>query len=106
MTNPKQLLAASAASCYLMTLAAMLQGNKIPATSISLRSELAGTQKSNLKIKHMVDIALSEDATPEQLSSAQTLIVGADKSCMIGNLLKDAGVQITVTGNALISSDV
>ncbi|HFP9448086.1 TPA: OsmC family protein [Raoultella ornithinolytica] len=101
--NPKQLLTSSAASCYLMTLAAMLQGHKIPASGISLHSELTGTQKSNMKIEHVVEVTLSGDATQPQLVGAQALIKDADKSCMIGNLLKDAGVEITISGNIVIS---
>ncbi|AOR65727.1 hypothetical protein KU73_00295 [Pectobacterium wasabiae] len=102
--NPKDLLLASAASCYLMTLAAMLQGHNIPASGITLRSELTGTQKANMKIVHNVEIALNEETTQAQLKNAQALVEDADKSCMIGNLLKDAGVHIAVSGDAVISS--
>ncbi|EGL2796187.1 osmotically inducible protein OsmC [Salmonella enterica] len=97
--NPKELLAASAASCYLMTLAAMLQGHKIPATGITMSTELTGDKPSNMHIVHTVQVLLKDDAQPEDQQGAQDLIHNADRSCMIGNLLKETGVKITIEGN-------
>lgn len=96
--NPKDLLAASAASCYLMTLAAMLQGHKIPATGITLTTELTGDNPSNMHISHRVQVTLAgkDQADPEQ--RVEELILQADKRCMIGNLIKQSGVKITIDG--------
>ena len=96
--NPKELLAASAASCYLMTLAAMLQGHKIPASGIDMTTELTGDKPSNMHILHKVQVKLQKDTRPDLQQSAQELIHNADKSCMIGNLIKQSGVQITIEG--------
>lgn len=96
--NPKELLAASAASCYLMTLAAMLQGHKIPASGITMTTELTGDKPVNMHILHRVQIRV-QDAVPADLNQRiQALIHHADTSCMIGNLIKQSGVQITIEG--------
>lgn len=96
--NPKELLAASAASCYLMTLAAMLQRHKIPASGITMTTELTGDKPADMHISHRVEIILQEDIQADLNQSVQTLIHNADKSCMIGNLIKQSGVQITIEG--------
>jgi peroxiredoxin-like protein len=96
--NPKELLAASAASCYLMTLAAMLEGHKIPASIISLTTELKGDKPSNMLIAHNVEVKLGEARKPEEDKNVMALIQKADHSCMIGNLIKQSGVDITVLG--------
>lgn len=98
--NPKELLAASAASCYLMTLVAMLQGHKIPATGVTMTTELSGDKPANMHIVHTVQLELQEGVQPEQKQEAQSLIEKADKSCMIGNLIKESGVKITITSKA------
>lgn len=99
--NPKDLLKASAVSCYVMTLAIMLQSRKIPVDDIRVTSEIFGDKPANLHISHSVELSLAPEATPEQVQSAQTLITAADSACMIGNLLKAGGAQVSVSGNAV-----
>lgn len=99
--NPKDLLKASAVSCYVMTLAIMLQSRKIPAEEIGVTSEISGDKPTNLHISHVVELSLAADATPEQVQSAQALISAADAACMIGNLLKAGGAQVSVSGRAV-----
>ncbi|WP_347113056.1 OsmC family protein [Leclercia sp. S52] len=96
--NPKELLAASAASCYLMTLAAMLQGHKIPASGINMTTELTGDKPADMHILHRVQILLPEVNLADLNQRVQALIHNADKSCMIGNLIKQSGVRITIEG--------
>jgi len=95
--NPKELLAASAASCYLMTLVAMLQGHKVPAKGVVITTELSGDKPTNMHIVHTVQLEFHEETQPEQKQNAQSLLEKADKSCMIGNLIKESGVKITIT---------
>ncbi|MPN55563.1 hypothetical protein SDC9_203247 [bioreactor metagenome] len=106
-SHPKELLMASATACYVMTLAGMLSAKKLPLVGISVNSELSDTSsKQSLQIAHEAHIELAPEATQQQLDTAETLIEAADKSCMIGNLLKTAGVQIVVSGNVSNASKI
>lgn len=97
--NPKDLLTASAVSCYVMTLAGLLQSHSILVDNISVTTEMTGDKPQNLHILHTVDILLSEGSTVADEQSTGKLIHTADDVCMIGNLLKTSGVKISVSGS-------
>lgn len=97
--NPKDMLKASAASCLVMTLAIMLESRGIKAEDIKVTTEITGDKPQNIHISHAVIVSLPAETTPEQEDKARHLISAADMACMIGNLLKTAGVQISVTGD-------
>ena len=97
-SHPKELLIASAAACYVMTLAGMLTARKIEQAGLTVASELSDIPKQGMQISHRVQIELPSNATQEQRDAVESLIDAADKSCMIGNLLKAAGVQIKASG--------
>lgn len=63
--------------------------------------KISGDKPTNLHISHVVELSLAADATPEQVQSAQVLISAADAACMIGNLLKAGGAQVSVSGRAV-----
>lgn len=96
-TDPKELLVSSAATCYITTLAYMLETRKLPAVELTMNSE-ATIADNGFKITHDPQIVLSADATENQIQSAQRAIDGADKGCEVGNLLKKAGVVIEAKG--------
>lgn len=97
-SHPKELLMASAAACYVMTLAGMLEARNLPLDGVAVSSELSELHKQGMKITHEIRINLLGKATQEQLGAAEALIEAADKACMVGNLLKTAGVQLTASG--------
>lgn len=97
-SHPKELLMASAAACYAMTIAGMLAARKIEQAGLTVVSELSDASNQGMQITHQVQIELPSNATQEQLDAVESLIEAADKSCMIGNLLKAAGVRIEASG--------
>lgn len=101
--NPKDLLKASAASCLVMTLAIMLESRGIRAEDINVTTDITGDNPQNLHISHAVVVSMPVETTPEQEDKARYLISAADMACMIGNLLKAAGVQVTVTGDVSLA---
>lgn len=54
--NPKDLLTAFIASCYVTMLAIMLQSRKIPGSDISVTSDLTDIKPSGIHIKISFDI--------------------------------------------------
>jgi len=93
---------ASAASCYTMNLTAIMQNRKLPVEAVSVSSE-GSDPKSGFTIQHHIEIRLSSGATEEQVKSAQSLFDAADRACTIGNLLKKAGAEITVSGTVTVA---
>lgn len=97
-SHPKELLAASAASCYLMTLAAMMDSRKLPAADFTVKTTLTGQADGGFSINHDTCITFSERAGSDDLKRAEELLVAADNACMVGNLLRRAGVGVIVQG--------
>ncbi|HDR9224209.1 TPA: OsmC family protein [Burkholderia vietnamiensis] len=102
-SHPKELLMASAASCYVMTFAGMPDARKLPLAGMTVYSALSDMHKQGMYIVHDVRIVLSADAAQDRVQAAEALIAAADKACMVGNLLKTAGVQISVSGTVTIA---
>ena len=96
-TDPKELLVSSAATCYITTLAYMLETRKLSVAELTMKSE-ATMSDSGLKFTHFPQILLTADATENQIQSAERAIDGADKACEVGNLLKNTGVVIEIEG--------
>jgi len=103
-TDHKELLLASAASCYMTTLVYMLETKKLPVTEFTMNSEASNSKQDGLKIVHYPQITLAANATEEQTKSVNRAIDSANKSCAVGNILKKADAQITIEGNVSVSS--
>ncbi|HBP0978959.1 OsmC family protein [Comamonas sp. Y6] len=95
-SHPKELLMASATACYVMTLAGMMAARNLPLADVSVSSELSEVSKQTMQIVHEISVVLAAEASPEQIASAESLVEAADKSCMVGNLLRTAGVQVSI----------
>lgn len=104
-TNPKELLISAATSCYFMTLVAMLEQRKLPITKIEMSTFAINADNENLKISHFPTITLSQNASQEHLDISTRTMNGADKACAIGNMLRKADVEITVTGKTSLSDN-
>ncbi|MFZ5001631.1 OsmC family protein [Enterobacter asburiae] len=93
------MLVASAASCYVMTLAAMMDARKLPEADITVETTLTGVLDAGLRIAHDVHIVFDEKASAEEIQRVEVLVESADSACMVGNLLRKGGVEVTVQGH-------
>lgn len=98
-TNPDEMLLGAAATCYIITLAAMIERAKLPLDEMELESEgivdvTRGifTYKS---ITHRPHIVLQNHATEEQRRKLAKLVYRAEETCMISRALK-GNVRVNV----------
>ncbi|OBZ19529.1 hypothetical protein A8L34_02475 [Bacillus sp. FJAT-27264] len=86
-TNPDEMLLGAASTCYLITLAAMLERADITPQDLTLESEAIVDVTNNVftyeRIVHKPRIVLKSDATEAELSKAELLAHKAEESCMI-----------------------
>ncbi|WP_430790077.1 OsmC family protein [Virgibacillus flavescens] len=91
-TNPDEMLLGAAATCYLITLAAMIERADLPLNEMSLMSngfvDVTGGVITYKKIIHKPFVRLMDHATPEDCSKLEKLVDKAEKSCMISRALK------------------
>ncbi|RKQ17254.1 SACOL1771 family peroxiredoxin [Ureibacillus endophyticus] len=89
-TNPDELLLSAAATCYLISLATMLDLSKVPAY-LTLKSEgIVEVENSNLTYKeiiHHVEIALKEKSE-KHIRLANRLAIKAEQTCMISKAIR------------------
>jgi len=98
-TNPDEMLLGAAATCYIITLAAMIERAKLPLDRMSLESvgiveETKGVLTYK-KIIHRPFVALTTEATNKDRSLLKRLTEKAETSCMISRALK-GNVEITL----------
>lgn len=86
-TNPDEMLLGAAATCYLITLAAMLERSEITPQELTLASEATVDVTNNVftyeRIVHKPRIVLGTGATAAELAKAERLAYKAEQSCMI-----------------------
>ena len=91
-TNPDEMLLGAAATCYVITLAAMIERASLPLNEISLTSEgivdVTYGVSTYKKIIHRPYIVLNTTATDNNYKKLSELIEKADQSCMISRALK------------------
>jgi peroxiredoxin-like protein len=91
-TNPDEMLLSAAATCYIITLAAMLERSNVPKASLTMESEgIVEIEKgiiSYKKIIHRPILTLSKECTEKELITANKLVAKAEKSCMISRAVK------------------
>ena len=91
-TNPDEMLLGAAATCYLITLAAMIERADLPLKEMSLESEgivdVTNGVITYKKIIHKPYVSLAEGATKEDYSKLDKLINKAEKSCMISRAIQ------------------
>ncbi|WP_150271444.1 OsmC family protein [Paenibacillus tepidiphilus] len=99
-TNPDEMLLGAAATCYLITLAAMLERSAITPASLTLTSKATVDVTNNIftyeAIKHSPVITLPVDATDEDVRKAERIAHKAESACMISR---------AVAGNVQISTE-
>lgn len=100
-TAPRDLLGSSAGACLALTLVNLMDVRKLPVTDFSMETEV--TKNDNTySITHYPKIRLSSEATEKEQQGAKRAVESADKRCTIGNVLKEAGVKITIEPSVTI----
>ena len=91
-TNPDEMLLGAAATCYIITLAAMMERSHLEKKSLTLQSEgivdVTNGVFTYKKIIHRPSIILKEDATDDDIQLARKLAQKAESSCMISRAIK------------------
>jgi peroxiredoxin-like protein len=103
-TNPDEMLLGAAATCYIITLAAMLERSRIKKETLQMNSEAIVDVTKGVftyeKIIHRPTLVLASDVTERQLQTAKKLAYKAEDSCMISRALKgnvDIEVEVSIT---------
>ncbi|CAH1057306.1 OsmC family protein [Paenibacillus pseudetheri] len=106
-TNPDEMLLGAAATCYLITLAAMLERSGLTTSSLTLMSEATVDVTNNIftyeAIKHSPIITLTKDASQDDIDKAIRIAHKAEGSCMISRAVA-GNVQLTTEPTVLTSS--
>jgi peroxiredoxin-like protein len=91
-TNPDEMLLGAAATCYIITLAAMLERSRIDKLDLTMESEgIVDVTNGVITYKKIIHrpVATIEQDTPEKVSTLlQKLAIKAEHSCMISRALK------------------
>ncbi|MBY0156221.1 OsmC family protein [Cytobacillus pseudoceanisediminis] len=91
-TNPDEMLLGAAATCYIITLAAMMERSKLEKENLTMESTgIVDVTKGVItykKIIHRPVILLQGDATEKDHSLARKLAQKAEASCMISRAIK------------------
>ncbi len=90
-TNPDEMLLGAASTCYIITLAAMLERSKIEKEGLTLESvgvvDVTNGVFTYKKIIHRPTIILKGDASQKDIELARKLARKAEKSCMISRAI-------------------
>lgn len=91
-TNPDEMLLGAAATCYIITLAAMIERAELPLKEMSLESEgivdVTNGVFTYKKIIHKPAVALQASATEAEHKKLASLVEKAEKSCMISRAIQ------------------
>jgi peroxiredoxin-like protein len=91
-TNPDEMLLGAASTCYIITLAAMMERSGLEKNGLSLTSEAIVDVTNGVftykKIIHRPRIELKSDATESDVHLAFRLADKAEKACMISRAVK------------------
>ena len=91
-TNPDEMLLGAAATCYVITLGAMIERANLPLQEMSLESEGIVEVENNVitykKIIHRPTVVLTNQASEKNYHMLTKLVERAETSCMISRALK------------------
>lgn len=105
-TNPDEMLLGAAATCYIITLAAMMERSGLEKESLTMESEavvdVTGGVFTYEKIIHRPLIRLPKEAAQKEAELAERLAKKAETSCMIsravqGNVVIELEPKIVVS---------
>jgi len=102
-TNPDEMLLGAAATCYIITLAAMIERAALPLKEMKLESEGIVDVTNGIftykKIIHKPIVSLNGGASEKEYRRLARLVEKAEKSCMISRAIK-GNVEVEVVYNA------
>lgn len=108
-TNPEEMLMGAAATCYLITLASILENRKLPVASLTLQTigtvEEQGGGLVFTTIRHLPKIVLYSEAGESSLQIAEMAAERAEKACMISKAIR-ANVSIRVESEISLVSKI
>ena len=91
-TNPDEMLLGAAATCYIITLAAMMQHSNLEKQSLTMESEAIVDVTNGVftykKIIHRPHIVLSSNAAEKEQILAEKLAKKAETACMISRAIQ------------------
>ncbi|MCG3087755.1 OsmC family protein [Sporosarcina cyprini] len=98
-TNPDEMLLGAAATCYIITLAAMMERSHIAKRSLTMESvgivDVTNGVITYKKIIHKPTITLMENASEAEREMTRKLTEKAEASCMISRALR-GNVEVVV----------
>lgn len=105
-TNPDEMLLGAAATCYIITLAAMMERSQLEKESLTMQSEgIVDVTKGIItykKIIHRPHIVLKMNASDKDQLLAHKLAKKAETSCMISRAIQ-GNVEIQLEANVEVS---
>lgn len=101
-TNPDEMLLGAAATCYIITLAAMMERSQLEKVDLTMESEGIVDVTEGIftykKIIHRPTITLKMDASERDKRLAQRLAEKAETSCMISRAIQgNVEMQLEIT---------
>ncbi|WML45703.1 OsmC family protein [Neobacillus sp. PS3-40] len=91
-TNPDEMLLGAAATCYIITLAAMMERSHLEKLHLTMESEAIVDVTKGVftykKIIHRPNILLKHNASHQDILLAQQLAEKAESSCMISRAIQ------------------
>ncbi len=101
-TNPDEMLLGAAATCYIITLAAMMERSKIEKDGLTMESVAIVDTTDGIftykKIIHRPKIVLKQNASDRDKKVAQRIAEKAEKSCMISRAIQgNVEIELEVT---------
>ena len=103
-TNPDEMLLGAAATCYIITLAAMMERSKLEKVALTMESvgvvDVMNGIITYKKIIHKPQIVLKQDATEKDEALAYKLAEKAETSCMISRAIK-GNVEIELVATVI-----
>lgn len=105
-TNPDEMLLGAAATCYIITLAAMMETSRLEKQELTMESEgIVDVTKGVItykKIIHRPHIVLKMNASEKDQLLAHKLAKKAETSCMISRAVQ-GNVEIQLEANVEVS---
>lgn len=101
-TNPDEMLLGAAATCYIITLATLMEYSQIEKEGLTMESEAIVDVTNGVytykKIIHRPEIVLKQNASDRNKKMAQKLAEKAEKSCMISRAIQgNVEIELDVT---------
>jgi peroxiredoxin-like protein len=107
-TNPDEMLLGAAATCYIITLAAMMERSHLEKEQLTMESEgivdVTNGVITYKKIIHRPYIVLKSDATDKDYQLAQRLAKKAETSCMISRAVQ-GNVEIELQATVEVAAE-